>query len=852
MKKNIKSVCMMLIFVLAVLGLTACGKTELPFNDYVSLEYVGYDGKATASIDFNYSRMMKDFSEQLSNDETSKLAKQLRKIELTSEKLENLSNGDVVDIQWGEIDTEALADMGVIPVYGPLQITVEGLEVLNNLDLFKGIEYSIEGYEGHTRVRITQNPDEYSKYFYSLNIENGEHLKNGDTLIISAECSENDLDIMAYDGYQPESLKYEAKVENLEPINIVNPFEYATPVFWGTAPEGYVYMEWNEGVEEGIKNFGFVYDKSEGLSNGDVIKISVYDEDDDIEYRAMKYGYYPSVTEIEVTVTGLKSNLTSADMISDECLEELKAANIQNLDRDLLYSWTDAAGINKVDYCGTIIATDKEYPENDNNLYLVYRIDVDNEYDGPLQVYWYSKYNYVKSQGDGTLNVISTAERTPRDYFTYSLTEGLAGEAFWGAAGFNYYAGFESLEKLVEAVSEKNVIVENRTEDVAADESPKTEFLARIDYCTEYGRTYDYPALSGAAVITGDGTYTVTLGDKESHTVPEDIAFSRLGVKILGIGESNDTSNIKISNIKVILGNTNQEFTKVKAYKGFPEEYPGNANNMAFYVYYDKDVDGDGNREVNVIETKSYETDITISFKITGITSNAAGDNADGNDTAVIDGGDNGTGEGNDAGDTAGNAGEGNGAGAADNAGEGNGNGTDAADNAGEDNGAGAADNSDENNEVVAENGSGDSKNGTDAGESAVKDSGKKNGKKNDKGDKTDKSGEKTADSEENKVEDDNKETSDNGDATDDVNVKNEADELDKNAKYDVKLTSIGDSKLKAISNIRAITGLGLADSKALAENLPSVLLEDADYEKAVEAKNALEMAGAAVELIQK
>ena len=98
MKKNIKSVCMMLIFVLAVLGLTACGKTELPFNDYVSLEYVGYDGKATASIDFNYSRMMKDFSEQLSNDETSKLAKQLRKIELTSEKLENLSNGDVVKI----------------------------------------------------------------------------------------------------------------------------------------------------------------------------------------------------------------------------------------------------------------------------------------------------------------------------------------------------------------------------------------------------------------------------------------------------------------------------------------------------------------------------------------------------------------------------------------------------------------------------------------------------------------------------------------------------------------------------------------------------------------------------------
>jgi len=66
---------------------------------------------------------------------------------------------------------------------------------------------------------------------------------------------------------------------------------------------------------------------------------------------------------------------------------------------------------------------------------------------------------------------------------------------------------------------------------------------------------------------------------------------------------------------------------------------------------------------------------------------------------------------------------------------------------------------------------------------------------------------------------------------------------------FDVVLTSAGAKKINVIKVVRAVTGLGLKEAKAAAEDVPSVIKEGASKEEAEEIKKQFEEAGATVEL---
>ena len=66
---------------------------------------------------------------------------------------------------------------------------------------------------------------------------------------------------------------------------------------------------------------------------------------------------------------------------------------------------------------------------------------------------------------------------------------------------------------------------------------------------------------------------------------------------------------------------------------------------------------------------------------------------------------------------------------------------------------------------------------------------------------------------------------------------------------FDVVLAEIGAEKIKVIKAVREITGLGLAEAKALVDGAPKAVLEKAKKEDAEKAKSQLEEAGATVEL---
>ena len=66
---------------------------------------------------------------------------------------------------------------------------------------------------------------------------------------------------------------------------------------------------------------------------------------------------------------------------------------------------------------------------------------------------------------------------------------------------------------------------------------------------------------------------------------------------------------------------------------------------------------------------------------------------------------------------------------------------------------------------------------------------------------------------------------------------------------FDVVLTGAGDKKIQVIKVVRAATGLGLKEAKALVDEAPKPVKEAAEKEDADKLKSDLEEAGATVEL---
>jgi len=66
---------------------------------------------------------------------------------------------------------------------------------------------------------------------------------------------------------------------------------------------------------------------------------------------------------------------------------------------------------------------------------------------------------------------------------------------------------------------------------------------------------------------------------------------------------------------------------------------------------------------------------------------------------------------------------------------------------------------------------------------------------------------------------------------------------------FDVILTGPGEKKVNAIKAVRAITGLGLKEAKAMVDGAPSAVKEGVSKDDAEAAKKELEEAGASVEI---
>ncbi len=73
--------------------------------------------------------------------------------------------------------------------------------------------------------------------------------------------------------------------------------------------------------------------------------------------------------------------------------------------------------------------------------------------------------------------------------------------------------------------------------------------------------------------------------------------------------------------------------------------------------------------------------------------------------------------------------------------------------------------------------------------------------------------------------------------------------QAEEKTEFDVVLTVAGDKKIQVIKEVRAITGLGLKDAKALVDGAPAPVKEGVPKDDAEKIKAQLEEAGAQIEL---
>jgi large subunit ribosomal protein L7/L12 len=73
--------------------------------------------------------------------------------------------------------------------------------------------------------------------------------------------------------------------------------------------------------------------------------------------------------------------------------------------------------------------------------------------------------------------------------------------------------------------------------------------------------------------------------------------------------------------------------------------------------------------------------------------------------------------------------------------------------------------------------------------------------------------------------------------------------EVEEQTSFDVILNTVGDKKIQVIKVVRAATGLGLKEAKALVDEAPKPVKEGIEKDEADKLKADLEEAGATVEL---
>lgn len=230
-------------------------------------------------------------------------------------------------------------------------------------------------------------PMDYLKAAVNVSLDKNTGLANGDVIKYTLTVDEGVYKTLNC------KLEYEngtKKINTLQTVETFDVFEDLEVKFEGCSPNGTVSFNY---VGEILDNQDFVCDKNKGLQNGDIITISLKNENAS-EY-AEAFQKIPKSTSKEYKVSGLKEYIISYSQISDELLVEYKAEA-----EDVVYSYiakdydyTSSYSVSDVNYEGYMALYPKksdEITDNFNYVFFIYSATVSSKNNkfNPTKVYY--------------------------------------------------------------------------------------------------------------------------------------------------------------------------------------------------------------------------------------------------------------------------------------------------------------------------------------------------------------------------------------------------------------------------------------------------------------------------------
>ena len=447
-----------LIIAIVVIVLLVTRKETVSVNQFISLEYSGYDTLGTAEIVFDSDAFEEKYGDKIKyksgkEDEYLDAIDFLEDVLEDSAYLENdsdLSNGDVVNFTW-DIDKKYVEETLKIELdYSNMEFTVEGLTELMVVDPFDSIEVKFEGFDtnGNAAINVLYGDDNFYMSHLWCECDKTYDLSNGDTITITLNLNSwtyDSVEELCYEnGYKPFELTKTYTVEGLTELQEIDIFDYVTVTFSGIDGDGYADASLDyDNAPDCFADMDLSIDYDYRLTNGDTIVVTPYVWWNDVDDYLVDYGYIPKTMEKSYTVSGLGSYVVSVDQLPDDFFATVDAAGRALFAEQEVQYWSEKMTMKSMElqnaYLLTYMYDDYWYNVGPNGIALIYKNILEVTEDDevyPVEFYSTVWFETAILAEDGTVTVGNSNAYVDYGYYSFD-------------AGYNWYSvtGFATYEE---------------------------------------------------------------------------------------------------------------------------------------------------------------------------------------------------------------------------------------------------------------------------------------------------------------------------------------------------------------------------------------------------------------------
>ncbi|MDE6016107.1 MAG: hypothetical protein K2H41_10485 [Acetatifactor sp.] len=268
-------------------------------------------------------------------------------------------------------------------------INVTGYNTVGTAQIDFDYEQFKEDYGNKIKFKSKDENTSFMSMFYSSpadcligeyvdgSFDKNSQISNGDEIVYKWDC--DDEEIKKLFGYKVKYKDLKLTVKGLEEVATFDPFEGVELIYTGIAPNGSAEVK-NNSTAPYASRLSFQMDVRDGLSNGDVVTVTVYDggSQNPMQYFINAFDAIPSTTEKQFTVDGLGSYADSAAQIPADTLEKMKSQANDLINAYVANNWNSGSRMDSCNYIGNYFLTAKNAQSygDYSNIILVYEIQI--------------------------------------------------------------------------------------------------------------------------------------------------------------------------------------------------------------------------------------------------------------------------------------------------------------------------------------------------------------------------------------------------------------------------------------------------------------------------------------------